>query len=89
MIWQEIPLDGRTDMYAFARGHMTAAIHHNDVREPLVGPYVGAMVDAFILIQDNACTHTARMSLTFIYDEEISVMNWQTSYADLNPIGHA
>ena len=39
-------------------------------------------------MQDNACAHTARMSLTFLYDEGISVVNWQTSYADLNSIGH-
>ena len=89
MVWTEIPLDGRTYMYVFARGHMTAAIPRYDIREPIVRPYAGAIfVDAFILMQYNACAHTARMSLTFLYDEGISVMNWQTSYADLNSIGH-
>ena len=88
MVWTEIPLDGPTDMYVFARSHMTAAIHRNDIREPHVRPYAGAIVDAFILMHDNACAHTARMSLTFLYGEGISVMNWQTSYADLNRIGH-
>ena len=39
-------------------------------------------------MQDNACAHTVRMYLTFRYDEGISVMNWQASYADLNSIGH-
>ena len=76
MVWTEIPLDGRTDPYVFARGQITAAIHHNDTQEPLVTPYAGAIVDAFILMQDNACAHTARMSLTFHYDEGINVMNW-------------
>ena len=33
-------------------------------------------------------SHTARTSLTFLDDEGISVMNWPTSYADLNPIEH-
>ena len=65
--------------YVFARGHMTTAIHRNDIRELLVRPYAGAIVDVFIVMQDNACAHTARMYLTFLYDEEISVMNWQTS----------
>ena len=88
MVWTEIPMDGRSDLYVFARGHMTAAIHRNDIREPLVRPYAGAIGDAFIVMQDNASAHTARMSLTFLYDEGISVMSWQTSYADLNPIGH-
>ena len=61
MVWTEIYLDGRADLYVFARGHMTAAIHSNDNREPLVRPYAGYIVDAFILIQYNACAHTARM----------------------------
>ena len=88
MVWTEIPLNGRTDLCVLARGHVTAAIHSNDIREPLVRQYAGAIVDAFSVMQDNACAHTARMSLTFLYDEGISVMNWQTSYADLNPTGH-
>ena len=79
MVWTEIPLDGRTDLYVFARCHMTTAIHRNDIRELLVRPYAGAIVDIFILMQDNACAHTDRMSLTFLYEEDISVMNWQTS----------
>ena len=88
MVWTEIPLNGRSDLYVFSRGHMTAAIHSNVIREQLVSPYAGVIVDAFILMQDNACAHTVRMSLTFLYDEVITVMNWQTSYADLNPIEH-
>ena len=35
---------------------MTEAIHRNDIREPTVRPYAGAIVGAFNLIQDNACT---------------------------------
>ena len=90
MVWTKIPLDGRTYLYVFARGHMMAATHRNDIREHIVRSYAGAIiVDAFILMKDNACVPTARMSLTFLYDEGISVMNWQTSYADLNSIGHS
>ena len=88
MVWKEIPLYGRTDLYVFARGHMTAAIHRNDIREPLVRPYAGAIVGAFVLMQYNARDHAARVSLTVLDDEGISVMNWSTSSADLNPIEH-
>ena len=88
MVWMEIPLDGGTDLYVFARGGITSEGHRNGIREPLVRPYAGAIVDVFILMQDNACAHTARMSLTFLYDEGISVTNWQTSCEDLNSIGH-
>ena len=51
MVWTEIPLDGRTDLNVFARGHITVAIHRNDIREPIVRPLAGAIVDAFILMQ--------------------------------------
>ena len=38
MVWAAIPLDGRTDRYAFARGGITAEIHRNDILEPIVRP---------------------------------------------------
>ena len=59
-----------------------------DIREPIVRPYAGAIVGAFILMQDNIRNHAARVSWTFLDDEGISVMNWKTSYAELNPIEH-
>ena len=48
MVWMEIPLDGGTGLYVFARGCITSERHRNDIREPLVRPYTGAIVDAFI-----------------------------------------
>ena len=65
---------------------MTAAIHRNDIREHIVSPYAGAIVGAFILMQDSARDHAARVYLTALDDEGISVMNSPTSSADLNPI---
>ena len=43
-------MEGRTYLYVFPRYHMTAAIHRNGIREPFVRPYVGAIVDEFILM---------------------------------------
>ena len=88
MVWTEIPLDGRTDLYVFARGHMRAAIYRNDIREAIVKPYAGAIVGAFIVMQDNARDHAAQMSLTCLDDEGVSVITWPTSSADRNPIEH-
>ena len=39
MVWTEIHLDGRTDLYVFARGRTMTAIHRNDIREPIVRSY--------------------------------------------------
>ena len=88
MVLTELPLDGRTDPYVFARGHIRAAIHRNNIRKAIVRPYTGAIVGAFILMQDNARDHAARMSLTCLDDEGVSVVTWPTSSADLNPIEH-
>ena len=64
MVWTEIPLDGRTDLYVFARCHITVAIHRNDIREHIVRPLAGAIVDAFIVMQYNARAFPYRVSLT-------------------------
>ena len=39
-------------------------------------------------MQDNACAHTAQVSMTFIDDTGIIVMNWPARSPDLNPIEH-
>ena len=88
MVWTEIPLDGRTYLYMFTRGHMMAAIHRNDILEHIVSPHAGVFGDAFILMQDISRAHTARVSLIFFDDEGTSVMNWPTSSPDLNPLEH-
>ena len=51
--------------------------------------FLEAIGDTFILMQDNACAHTARMYMTFLDDEGITVMNWPARSPDLNPIEHA
>ena len=42
----------------------------------------------FILMLDNARAHTARVSMAFLDDEGITVMNWPARCTDLNPIEH-
>ena len=64
MVWAEMSLDGRTYLYVFARGGITEAIHRNGILEPIVRLYVGAIGDAFILMQTNARAHAARMDMT-------------------------
>ena len=89
MVWAGISLDGRTDLYVFPRGGITAVRYRDEVLEPIVRSYAGAIGDTFILMQDNARAHTARLSMTFLDDEGITVMNWPARSPDLNPIDHA
>ena len=88
MVWAEVSLDGRTDLYVFARGGITVVRYRNDILEPIVRPYAGAVGDDFILVQDNARPHTARVSMTFLEDEGITLMDWPARSPDLNPIEH-
>ena len=68
------------------RGGIAAAIHRNDIREPIVMPYAGDIGDAFILMQDNALARTVPVSMTFLDDEAISVMNLPARSTDIDPI---
>ena len=89
MVWAGISLDGRTDLYVFPRCGITAVRYRDEVLEPIVRPYAGAIGDTFILMQYNACARTARLSMTFLDDEGITVMNWPARSPDLNPMEHA
>ena len=72
----------------FPRGGITAVRYRDEVLEPIVTPYAGAIGDTFMLMQDNARAHTARVSTTFLDDEGINVMNLPARSPDLNPIEH-
>ena len=71
MVWAEMPLYGHTDLYVFARCGKMEARHRSDVLEPTGRSYAGAMVDAFILMQDNARAHTAQVYMTILDDKGI------------------
>ena len=86
MVWATISLDGRTDLCACARCGITAAIHRSAILEPIIRPHADAIGDAFIVMQYIARVPTAWQSMTFLYDECISVMNWPVRSPDLNPI---
>lgn len=79
---------GRTDLYMFSRGGITAVRYRNEILEPILRRFAGAVGDDFILMQDNARPHTTHVSMTFLEDESISMMDWPARSSDLNPIEH-
>ena len=88
MVLTEIPLCGHTDLYVFPRGGIMAARHRSDILEPIDRPHACAIGDAFILMQYNARAQAARVSMTFIDDTGISLMNWPARSPDINPAEH-
>jgi len=63
MVWGGICLAGRTDLYVFDQGTLTALRYRDVILAPLVRPFAGAVGDTFILTQGNARPHTARHAL--------------------------
>ena len=79
----------QTCMWFLALGGITTAIHRSDILEDIVRQHAGAIGDEFILMQDNARAHIAQVSMTFIEDTDISVMNWPARSPDFHPTEHA
>ena len=67
---------------------LTAARYRNEILDPIVRPFAGAIGNNFILMQDNPRPHTARLSMDYLYHQGIEWMNWPARWPDLNPIEH-
>lgn len=88
MVWAGICLGSRTDLHIFQQGGITLIRYRDEILEPVVRPFAGAVGDGFIFMQDNARPHTARVSMNFLQEEGIHVMDWPARSPDLNPIEH-
>lgn len=88
MVWGGICLDGRTDLLVIDRGALTAVRYRDEVLHPVVRPFAGALGPDFVLMQDNARPHTARVVQAYLDQEGINTMEWPARSPDLNPIEH-
>ncbi|GBM32774.1 hypothetical protein AVEN_83740-1 [Araneus ventricosus] len=59
MVWAGIMLDGRTHLHVFERGTVTGVRYRNEILEPYVRLFRGAVGPEFILMDDNARPHRA------------------------------
>lgn len=87
MFWAGIMHGTRTDILHI-QGTMTADLYLNQVLQPVVRPLARRHGDNFMLVDDNARPHRARMVTDYLRDAEIERMDWPPYSPDMNPIEH-
>ena len=79
VFWDGICYDRRTEMYKVDRGSQTALRYRDEILDPIVRPFLGAMGDNARLVQDNARPHTAYVIQDYLEQESIETINWQVT----------
>lgn len=88
LVWGGISIGGRTDLYVLPRGTMTGQRYRDDVLARHVEPFARDHGPGFILQDDNARPHRARLVDRFLEEHHIQRMVWPSRSPDLNPIEH-
>ncbi|GBM35827.1 Transposable element Tc3 transposase [Araneus ventricosus] len=84
-VWGGISLGGRTDLHVFPSGTVNAQAYRDNILDAYVRPYAGAIGDDFLLQDDNARLHRARIVDDYLQQETIQRMERPARSPDLNP----
>jgi hypothetical protein len=88
MVWAGISIDSKTDLHVIS-GNLSGVSYRDDILHPIVRSYAGAVGYGFILMDDNARPHRARVVTDYLENETIERMEWPSCSPDMNPIEHA
>ncbi|GFT02831.1 transposable element Tc3 transposase [Trichonephila clavipes] len=88
LVWAGISLGGHTDLHVFHGGTVTGLRYRDEILDPYVRPYAAAIGNDFILMDDNAQPHRARIVEEYLEDHGLERMEWPARSPDLNPIEH-
>ncbi|GFT67873.1 transposable element Tcb2 transposase [Trichonephila clavipes] len=88
LVWAGISLGGHTDLHVFHEGTVTGLRYRDEILDPYVRPYAAAIGNDFILMDDNARPHRARIVEEYLEDHGLERMEWPARSPDLNPIEH-
>ena len=89
MVWAGISLRDSTDLYVIQNGCLTGVRYRDEIVHAIVRRYAGASGLDFILMDDNARPHRARVVQQYLQTETIDRMDWPARSPDLNPTEHA
>ena len=85
-VWAGISAQGKTDLHVIDNGTLTALRYVNEILDVYVCPYAGAVGENFILMDDNALAHRARITDQYL---ERATMESPARSPDLNPTENA
>ena len=88
LVWGGVSYDGSTDLYIIQNGALTGVRYRDEILDAFVRPYAGAVGQDFVLVDDNARPHRARVVTEYLEREGIDRMNWPARSPDINPIEH-
>ncbi|GFV16538.1 transposable element Tc3 transposase [Trichonephila clavipes] len=88
LVWVGISLGGHTDLHVFHGGTVTGLRYRDEILDPYVRPYAAAIGNDFILMDDNARPHRARIVEEYLEDHSLERMEWPARSPDLNLIEH-
>ncbi|GFW28379.1 DDE_3 domain-containing protein [Trichonephila clavipes] len=77
-----------TDLHVFHGGTVTGLRYRDEILDPYVRPYAASIGNDFILMDDNARPHRARIVEEYLEDHGLERMEWPARSPDLNPIEH-
>jgi len=66
MVWGDISMQGRTDLHVLPQGSMTSVKYRNEILDVYIRPYASAVGEDFILMDDNAPPHHARIITDYL-----------------------
>ncbi|GFV06843.1 transposable element Tcb2 transposase [Trichonephila clavipes] len=88
LVWAGISLGGHTDLHVFHGGTVTGLRYRDEILDPYVRPYAAAIGNDFILMDDNARPHRARIVEEYLENHGLERMEWPARSPDLNPTEH-
>ena len=89
MVWAGISARGKTELHVIDNSMLTALRYVNETLDVYVCPYAGAVGENFILMDDNARAHRARITDQYLEQATNIRMEWPARSPNLNPIEHA